>query len=174
MGSQQWVTLMAAAFGAAVTAWIALVNRREDELGRAARLTTVADTMTPGNGRDLVEQLRDEYAIDWALKHQAPRFRFLMLAVWYLYSFTVVLFVWWLVLVIADGFKLNGGHAVSAWFLYGAVYVVMLAATWCDARLRRKRRAWMEQERRWRGIPLPVAESAKTIDRAILKALRKR
>ena len=47
---------------------------RSDDLKRAERLTKLLDDLSPSPQRELLEQLRDDYATVWALRQAAPTF----------------------------------------------------------------------------------------------------
>lgn len=160
-----WAQVFAAVLASLVAVWVARVNRREDELGRAARLTSVSSGMSDGAARSLVNDLRDGLVVEWSLRAQAPRFRGWGALTSILYTAGSALFVlWFLVLALAHG-------AFWTWGVYAGALVLINTGQFCRIRQLRKRRAWIEQERLWRGLPAVTPESRKRISRDTEKIL---
>jgi hypothetical protein len=129
---------------------VPLLNAYADDLKRAERLTAILDGMARSPERRLVEQLRDDYAVVWALRQSAPSFRWLRTLGRVAYSGGVlVLILGPLYLLLVPGYQ--------PWFW--AFYVggaVMLALGGLLHHVRAVRqRSWMSAERERRGLRAP-------------------
>lgn len=134
---------------------VVVLNRRETPLATTERLVRIIDSMPAGPSRSLLEESRDQMAIDWALQRQAPRFRWWRIGAWLAYSLGgIAWFVWIL------GFFVDPVHPWPWIFYFLGLFVVNVGQRVRFVQLR-KSRGWVEQERRWRGLPRTVPEEEK-------------
>jgi hypothetical protein len=129
---------------------VPLLNAYADDLKRAERLTSILDGMARSPERRLVEQVRDDYAVVWALRQSAPLFRWLRTlgGVAY-YGGIFVLIVGPLYLLLAPGYQ--------PWFwayYLGAAALLGLGGLLHHIRAVRQRE-WMSVERERRGLHAP-------------------
>ncbi|MEN2741624.1 hypothetical protein ABCS02_27890 [Microbacterium sp. X-17] len=157
--------LLAALAAPAGAVGLAIFNKREDLLGRAARLSAVAAEMPAGPGRSLVEELRDGSAIEWSLRAQAPRLVGLSAGAWFCFLTSGIAVTIWFAYAFIDG------SLLWPWALYFVAVILAFIGQTSTVHRQRRRRAWMMQERKWRNLPTPVLESQKTISRSELRRL---
>ena len=129
---------------------VPLLNAYADDLKRAERLTTILDGMARSPERRLVEQVRDDYALVWALRQSAPPFPWLRIlgGVAY-YGGILVLIIGPLYLLLAPGYQ------PWFWAFYlGAAALLGLGGLLHHIRAVRQRE-WMSAERERRGLRAP-------------------
>ena len=129
---------------------VPLLNAYADDLKRAERLTSILDGMARSPERRLVEQVRDDYAVVWALRQSAPLFPWLRTlgGVAY-YGGVLVLIVGPLYLLLAPGYQ----PWFWAYYLGGAA-LLGLGGLLHHVRAERLRE-WMSAERERRGLRAP-------------------
>lgn len=130
---------------------VPLLNAYADDLKRAERLTSILDGMARSPERRLVEQVRDDYAVVWALRQSAPLFPWLRTlgGVAY-YGGIFVLIVGPLYLLLAPGYQ--------PWFwayYLGAAALLALGGLLHRVRAVRQQE-WMSAERERRGLRAPA------------------
>lgn len=143
-------TLLAATIPATVAAIIAIVTWAPTSLRKTERLTEIAAKMSPSSERTLVEDLRDDLVVAWALDQMAPTYP--AHRAWSIVLFVIggfVELIWFLLGIVTR----------SVWWTWGiyAIGLVLLiagAAVWGIAR--QNRRGWMQRQREKRWIRLPV------------------
>ena len=153
-----WAPLVVALITAAASVVIARMNVRADDLRRAERLSQVLGGMDPSPERAVVETIRDDYAVSWALRQAAPVDHRLRRGV--------------TVLTVAGGVALGGSilvgvyvglgyGTVSDWFFwvyYGLGLALLLGASGLRAIATRRGREWIRAERARRGLREPLHE----------------
>lgn len=163
--STQFTTVVATAIPAAVAVIIAIVTWTPTSLRKTERLTGIASKMSPSSERTLVEDLRDDLVVAWALNQMAPTYP--AHRAWSFVLFVIGGFVeviWLLAGIVTH-------NAWWTWAIYaiGLVLVIAGAVIWGIAM--QNRRAWMRRQREERWIRQPVhskllgAMSVKTSDR---------
>jgi len=135
---------------ASVGVILALVNLWQgsaDSLRKAERLSDLVEGMVPSAERRLLEELRDEYAVRWALKRVVSRHRWLFWGAVAAFSAGLV----YDVVFFAAAFPVPASRA--PWSIYW-VGLAFLAIGEVLAFIRYQlRKTWIQQERRWRWIP---------------------
>lgn len=153
-----WTPLVVALITAAASVVIARMSVRADDLKRAERLSQVLGEMAPSPERSVVETVRDDYAVSWALRQAAPVDHRLRRGI--------------AVLTVAGGVALVGSilvgvyvglgyGTVSDWFFwvyYGVGLALLLAASWLRAIAARRGRVWIREERARRSLREPLHE----------------
>lgn len=153
MDDSGWRSILSlvATIGAAIPALYALTAGRHT-LGKAERLTKLAQTMVPSSARTLVEDVRDELAVEWSLIQWAPRYRAKQVwswALWVLGGLSLLIFV--LFAITKQAFSWTwGSYTVALLLMGGALYV--------KARRDFARRSWMDSERAQRWIRPPISQ----------------
>jgi hypothetical protein len=129
---------------------VPLLNAYADDLKRAERLTAILDGMARSPERRLVEQLRDDYAVVWALRQLAPSYRWLRTLGGIAYAGGV------LVLVLGPLYLLLvPGYQPWFWAFYvGGGAMLGLGVLLHHLRTVRQR-SWMSAERERRGLRAP-------------------
>jgi hypothetical protein len=172
MAAADWqplATIAAAALGALIAGSVAFLNRRDDSLAKAERLSKVTDSMRESPGKRLVTDLRDFYAVEWSLRRSAPRMPFLNGVAMFFYLIGLALFVSLGFLVIPKGF--DALFDANFWELYGSAILVFAIAQICRATVVASRNAWVLQEREWRGLEPPVSDRQKRVKIDALRVL---
>lgn len=140
-------------------------NRREKPLATAERLVPLIDAMPAGPSQDLLKETRDHLAVDWALQEQAPRFAVWAGSAWTAFTVGCISWVVWLLGLFLDPTNL------WPWLFYIAGLVFINGGQVFRAIQLRKSRGWVEQERRWRGLPRRTPEFKKTMELGTAKRL---
>jgi hypothetical protein len=129
---------------------VPLLNAYADDLKRAERLTAILAGMARSPERRLVEQLRDDYAVVWALRQSAPSFRSLRTLGRVAYCGGVLLLILGpLYLLLVPGYQ----PWFWAFYVGGAVMLGLGALLHQIRRVRQ--RSWMKAERERRGLRAP-------------------
>ena len=143
---------------ALVTATTAIIAprlaARGDDLRRAERLTELLADLPAAPQRELIEQLRDDYATSWALRQAAPAFPGLRAVSRAAY------FAGILVLIIGPlSLLLTPGMQWWYWAYYlGGAALLLIGIALGRRRMMRQRR-WMAGELRRRGLRSPLDRS---------------
>ncbi|GGI48610.1 hypothetical protein BCL57_003313 [Agromyces flavus] len=127
------------------------LNAASDDLKRAEQLTAILAGMPDSPDRDLVREVRDDHASSWALRAAAPthpRLRAAAQAAYY--GGLGVLLVSAVSLILAPGYQ----WWFWAWYLLGAALLAVGGIL--GHRRSVRRREWMSEERRRRGLRPPV------------------
>ncbi|MFE4949821.1 hypothetical protein ACFQ9V_06900 [Leifsonia sp. NPDC056665] len=131
-------------------------------------MTAVSEKMSVGAAKQLVDELRDQFVIEWSLRQRAPVFAHFGFAAAALYTAGGLLFVVWILSVVL------AKAAAWTWAIYVTSLVALNVAQATKLRQIRKRRAWIEQERQWRGLSSEIPEATKTMSRTEEARLLKR
>lgn len=127
------------------------VAARADDLKRAERLTALLGDMPPSPQRDLLAELRDDYATVWALRQAAPTASPLRTASRIAYYAGV------LVLIIgAVSLLLTPGMQWWYWAWYLGALALLLVGVLLHRRMIAHQRGWMVAELRRRGLRGPL------------------
>lgn len=162
---QAIATVSAAVLGALIAGSVASLNRRDDTLGKAERLSKLVDSIVEPTSRALAQDLRDAYVVQWTLKQMAPRMPLLNAIAMAFYvigaiGFAGLCFIL-IPLKIEDLGDLLGNGEV--WTLYWMSAISLVVAQFLRSWVIENRRAWIVQEAMWRGISLPTADSQKRV-----------
>ena len=129
---------------------VPVLNAYADDLKRAERLTAVLDGMARSPERRLVERVRDDYALTWALRQSAPSYRVLQ-------SLGGVAYLGGLLVLILGPLYLLLVPGYQPWFwayYLGAAVLLGLGGVLRRVRTMRQRE-WMSSERQRRGLRAP-------------------
>ena len=140
-----------AAVIAGVVALVAVaMNARSDNMKKAERLTAISTAMSQSTERRLIEELRDDYVTNWALRQMAPAQQTLK---W----FTVIAYVAAVLSTLIWGFFAIVDPAASGpWLFYVLGIVLGGIGGGLQGRRRAGRNRWTREERgrRWMRQPL--------------------
>lgn len=123
------------------------LNAHPDDLKRAESLTALLADLPPSPERELLQQVRDDSAVDWALRQAAPtlpRLRALVRVAYYGGIF--VLLAAPVLLLLTPGFQW------WFWMVYLTGAVLLAVGALLDRIRSARRRAWMSAERTRRGL----------------------
>lgn len=166
MATSDWqpvATVGAAVLGALIAASVAFLNRRDDSLGKAERLSKVADGMTDSPSRQLVKDLRDGYVVEWSLHRMAPRMPLLNGIAMVSYVLALLSFVSLLAIFVPVTDLQKLVVDANFWAAYGAVVLTLAVAQIARAWVIESRQRWVAQERTWRGLEAPVPDRQKRV-----------
>lgn len=127
------------------------LNANPDELKRAESLTALLTALPPSPQRDLLEQVRDDHAVVWALRQAAPMLPGLRAVARTAYSAGILV-----LLAAAVSLLLTPGYQWWFWMSYLAGAVLLVVGAALDRVRSSRRRAWMSAERVSRGLRAPV------------------
>lgn len=127
------------------------LNAHPDELKRTESLTALLAALPPSAQRDLLEQVRDDQAVAWALRQAAPALPRLRMLARAAYAGGIIV-----VLAAAVSLLLTPGYQWWFWAAYLAGAVLLVAGVALDRVRSARRRAWMRAERASRGLRAPV------------------
>lgn len=143
-------TLFAALIPAAVAVIIAILTSAPTSLRNTERLTDIASKMSPSSERTLVEDLRDDLVVAWALDQMAPAFSARRAWSWALLVLGALTGIIWIFVGIVTH------NAWWTWVLYGVGLALLVAGSVVRGFVVQKRRAWMHNQREDRWIRLPI------------------
>lgn len=122
-----------------------------DELKRAESLTALLAAMPPSPQRDLLEEVRDDHAVVWALRQTAPAMPGLRAWTRIAYSGGILV-----LLAAAVSLLLTPGYQGWFWVAYLAGAALLVVGALLDRVRSARRRAWMSAERTRRGLQAPT------------------
>ena len=134
---------------AAIAVFVATVLRERHPLAVVERLGAVAATVEDPASRRLLQDYRDERAVQWVLLMRAPRGRLWLIAGRALRASAVSSFIVW------GAGRLADPSAYWVWWFYGLTIVLGVAANMAYERRNTIRSKWIEQEATWRSLVLP-------------------
>ncbi|WP_448812227.1 hypothetical protein [Agromyces bauzanensis] len=123
------------------------LNAHPDDLKRAESLTALLANLPPSPARDLLQQVRDDSAVSWALRQAAPTLPGLRMLVRTAYYGGIVVLLAAPVLLL-----LTPGYQWWFWMAYLAGAVLLAVGAILDRVRSARRRAWMSAERERRGL----------------------
>lgn len=140
---------------------IAAMQHRADDLKKAERLTGVIKEMTPSNERQLLEELRDDHILSWALREAAPPERSLRAYSSLMVFYAVLLFVLWgfLEILLYTQWVDTLFFTIPAWvpwIFYGLGAGCFIGAAVIMTRREKHRREWTSDLRSSRAIRTPA------------------
>ncbi|WP_448810665.1 hypothetical protein [Agromyces bauzanensis] len=127
------------------------LNAHPDDLKRAESLTALLADLPPSPQRDLLEQVRDDHAIVWALRQAAPTLPGMLVLVRIAYYGGVAV-----LLAAPVSLLLTPGYQWWFWIAYLAGAALLGVGAAVDRIRSARRRAWMSAERASRGLRAPV------------------
>ena len=151
-----WTPLAVALITAAASVAIALMSTRADDLKRAERLSQVLTGMEESPERVVVSTIRDDYAVSWALRQAAPVNHALRILVFILTMLGGIALAGAILVGIYVGL---GYGVVSDWFFwvyYSVGLLMLIGAGGLRANAARRARLWVQAERSWRGLRMPL------------------
>lgn len=143
---QPFATSLAGAAAIATITWT--VTRDRHPLAFVERLTSIAKDVRSEQIRVLIEDDRDQRAARWVLERRAPQETTIRTIAITLFCLGSIGLLFWLAGALIDRW------AGWTWLSYGAGLALMVTAriSWSIRADRRK--AWMDQERTWRALPM--------------------
>jgi hypothetical protein len=168
---QPIATVAASVVGVLIAASIPYLNRADNTLGKAERLSTVADSMGDSSKRELVCELRDSYVVDWSLQRIAPR---LPLSNGVATVFYVIGGLAFLSFVLLASDSRAQPPTGGTWILYGVTVMSISVAQITRAYVLESRDTWVAEERKRRGLPAPASDHEQKVKvsftRAVMRA----
>jgi hypothetical protein len=149
--AESFVPVVVALVTAAAAVLAPRLAARADDLKRAERLTALLGDMPPSPQRDLLEELRDDYATVWALRQAAPVSSPLHTASRAAYFAGVLVLVIGPVLLL-----LMPGMQWWYWVWYLCGLTLLFIGVALHRRAAAARRRWMLSELRARGLAPPL------------------